>query len=102
LVAYDTVLGGIASDKCEAENVKQVGLINVVRSFPMQVFITDAQYVWRDIGDKVPPETAQNLPFFSKLLSVGEYCGISRAEKQFNRYCRAHFDYWKWKEKQTE
>ena len=50
LVAYDSVHGGVASPDCPAENLKYVGLINVSRSFPVQIYVTDAQYTWRDIG----------------------------------------------------
>jgi hypothetical protein len=75
-------------------------MIRVKRSFPTQLYITDAQYVWRDIGKDVLPETASGLPFFNNLLSDNEYSGISNVEKQFNSYCRKHFNYQKWKERE--
>ena len=98
-VAYDTVNGGVADADCPSEKVKYVGLISVDRSFPMQIYVTDAQYVWRDIGKEVTPNTSPQQPFFANVLGEGEFCGISKAEEQYNRYCREHFNYYNWKER---
>lgn len=98
LVAYDEAEGGVADGECPYHDVKYVGMLLVERSFPMQIYVTDAQYVWRDIGNAVIPETSPSLPFFNTLLGENEYSGISYGDVQYNRYCRAHFDYWKWKD----
>jgi penicillin-binding protein 1A len=97
-VAYDTVEGAVASPDCPPSQIKYVGMLKVERSFPTQVFISDAEYVWRDIGDALP-ETSPALPFFEGTFAPGEYRGISYGETQSNCYCRAHFDYFKWLEK---
>lgn len=102
LVEYDRVEGGIASEICYGADLELVALIKVERSFPMQIYVSDAQYVYRELPKDVMPETSPSLPYFNNLFGEGEYGGISYGEKQFNRYCRAHFDYWKWKEKRTE
>ena len=102
-VLYDTVSGGVVPDgMCPAENLKTVGLIQVKRSFPIQVYVTDAQYVWYALPKDVLPETSPTLPFFYNLLKEEEFCGISRVEAQYNRLCRTHFNYFEWKEKQKE
>ena len=101
-VAYDTVLGGVASEDCPSENIKMVGLIKVIRIFPMQIYVTDAEYVWRDIGKDILPATSPNLTFFANLLGEKEYSGISRTETQYNRYCRAHFNYHNWQKRKEE
>ncbi len=101
-VAYDTVHGGVASEDCPEENIKNVGLINVTRVFPKQIYVTDAEYVWRDIGRDILPSTSPNLPFFANLLGEDEYSGISRADTQYNRYCRAHFNYYNWQKRKEE
>lgn len=98
LVRYDKVEECIASNECNNDDIILVGMIKVNRSFPTQIYITDAQYVWRDIGNKILPETSHGLPFFNNLLSENEYSGITNTEKQFNSYCRKHFNYQKWKE----
>lgn len=91
-VEYDIEFGGVASDECPIEYRKTVGMITVKRDFPIQIYVSDAQYVWRNIGDVVP-ETSVQLPFFNKLLQSGHFCGVSHTEMQFNRFCREHFCY---------
>lgn len=100
LVAYDAVSGGVAFDNCPSESIKLIGLIVVERSFPMQIYITDAQYVWRDIGLDIQPETSPSLPFYNNIFGQNEYGGISKTDIQYNRYCREHFNYFDWKDKQ--
>ena len=101
-VAYDSFSGGVVYDSsCPKGNTEYIGLIKAERSFPVQIYVTDAQYVWKDIAPDVLPETSPNLPFFNNALSDSEYCGISNTEIQYNRLCRTHFDYFKWKDKQN-
>ena len=97
-VRYDTVNGGVALSECPFENTEIVGLITVQRVFPMQIYVSDAQYVWRNIGKDILPESSPELPFFNNILNENEYCGISHGSSQYNRLCRADFDYWKWLE----
>lgn len=100
-VAYDTVFGGVRSvSECGDENCSYVGLIHVVRSFPTQIYVTDAQYVWRELPEAIMPETSPSLAFFNGILKEGEYCGISYGDTQYNRFCRAHFNYQAWKDGQ--
>ena len=99
-VTYDTLNGGVVEAcDCPRENCKTIGLIHVVRSFPMEIYVTDAQYVWRQLPPQIMPQTSPSLPFFYGLLKEGEYCGISKTDLQYNRLCRAHFDYRQWKER---
>ena len=102
LVGYDIICNGVATADCPNENIRQVGLINVTRIFPTQIYISDAEYVWRDIGKITLPETSPSLPFFSNLLNENEYSGISKASIQTNCYCREHFNYFKWKEEKEK
>ena len=97
-VSYDIVNGGVACDDCPSENLKTVGLISVTRVFPMQIYVTDAEYTWRYIGDALP-STSHGLPFYANLLGAEEYSGISKTEAQYNRYCRVDFNYYNWKKK---
>ncbi len=101
LVAYDAVQGGVATEDCQSTDIEYVALIKVERSFPMQIYVSDAQYVKRDLPSGIMPETSPSLPYFNNILGVEEYCGISYGDQQYNRYCRAHFDYWKWKSGQN-
>lgn len=95
-VDYDTEYGGIACPFCDAESVEKVGLIDVKRSFPAQVYIVDAQYVYRRLPEDVMPSSDENKPYFFPLLKSGEYCGISGGSVQYNRYCKEHFNYSGW------
>ncbi len=102
LADYDTVTGGVVIGTCPTENIMKVGLINVERSFPMQIYVSDAQYTWRDIGLYILPETSPFLPFYNNIHGENTYSGISRSEFQYNRACREHFNYFEWKEKQKD
>ncbi|NLW74105.1 MAG: hypothetical protein GX057_04310 [Clostridiales bacterium] len=89
-VDYDIVSGGVACPNCPVENLIKVGMIQVERSFPVQVYVTDAQYVWRRLPPFIEPALNLNQPFFLNLLGPKEYCGISNTTAQFNRYCPLH------------
>lgn len=95
IVKYDTDGGGVACADCEYEGTADVGLINVRRSFPMQIYVTDAQYVCRRLSSDVPIAT-DGSAYFSNALRRNEYCGISNSETQYNRGCEIHLDYAKW------
>ena len=95
---YDNEEGGIATYDCNTDAVEYVGLIQVERSFPMQIYVSDAQYVWRELLRGIMPETSPELPFFNTMAKENEYFGISYGSHQYNRFCRKHFDYYKWKE----
>lgn len=98
-VPYDKN-GGICLDgMCGEDNISYIGMISVKRSFPIQIYITDAQYVWLNLDSGTAPESSPYLPFFNNVLSEVEYCGISDSKYQFNRLCRTHFVYSNWIEK---
>ena len=95
-MGYDKFHGGIADPSCPSHNVTQVGLIQIERHFPMQIYVSDAQYVYRDLPSDVLPGDSDGEPFFINTLPKGDYCGISYTEKQYNRYCHQHFNYLAW------
>lgn len=94
MVSYDESTGGIAHEGCPAESVIQVGLLHVEnRSFPTQVYVKDAQYVYRVLSDDVEPGGWSGEPFFINMLEDGTYCGITYASTQYNSFCWLHFDF---------
>ena len=95
-VKYDSVCQCIADPSCPKENITYVGLIQVERHFPIQVYVSDAQYVWKKLPDTVLPSMSDNEPFFINMITKGDYCGISYTDKQYNRSCSAHFNYVAW------
>ncbi|MBE6633306.1 MAG: hypothetical protein E7620_03065 [Ruminococcaceae bacterium] len=80
----DEVLGGISHGNCP--NERRVSLIRALRQFPMEIFVTDAQYVWRGDPKELPPNPNEKQAYFQ-----GEgmgYVGRSAVEKPFNRSCQ--------------
>ncbi len=85
LVYYDVAGDGVVPSPTEREkrSLTQVGLLLVPwRDFPAQVYVTDAEYVYRPLGD-APPVTGDRA-FFDGLLSDGHYAGKSHDGRPFN------------------
>ena len=80
---------GIAHRGCDREDIARISLIKVERSFPEEVYITDAEFVYRD-GLAEPIGSDESKPYFYPSLPVGEYSGVSGDKKQFNRFCQKH------------
>ncbi len=94
IVNYDKKTEGVASQYCKAENIVQYGLIKVEdRSFPIDVKVTDAQYVYRELPKNVAPSGWWGVSFFANMLKEDEFCGHSGVDKPFNRFCYQHYDY---------
>lgn len=88
IVDYDTVTKGVAGDNCPVGNLARVSLIYVPdRAFPKEIYITDAEYVYRDSVVDIKNE---NYPYFYAELPDGEYAGISKRRRQFNAPCEEH------------
>ncbi|MBQ8175382.1 MAG: transglycosylase domain-containing protein [Clostridia bacterium] len=79
LVEYDEIGGGIATDKCPEDNIKEIGLLQKnERNFPADVFVSDSQYEY------IPTDEEKDLPG-----EVDVHHGTSRASDDgaFNRPC---------------
>lgn len=85
---YDEVCKGISHGFCPAENLKRVALIRVQRSFPMQVLVADAQYVWNGEPTKLSPNTDPSAPYFGN--EKGVFRGISNTKTPFHASCGVH------------
>lgn len=90
LAEYDYDAGGVSVGHCPSSRTTAVGMIQANRSFPIQVYVSDAQYVWKKISGSAAFSADPNIPFFSSVIPGGEYCGISEGETQFNRACPQH------------
>jgi len=75
LTEYNRKSGGIACKDCPEEELESVGLLDITtRDFPMQIYVTDAQYT---------------LPI-KEGLATGHYSGISRIRtRPFNAFCES-------------
>lgn len=97
IVKRDTSTNLIASPNCNPANCVDVALIRVEnRSFPIEIYVEDAQYVYREMPASVKPSGWWGVPFFVNMLGEGEYCGSSYASTPYNAYCYFHCDYRPW------
>ena len=88
---YDCVSKGVATVDCPRQDLVDVALIKVTdRAFPKEIFITDAEFVYRDIVAHTPRPTDQSLPYFYYTISENVFVGKSKREKQFNSNCHSH------------
>ncbi len=94
LVNYDKTTGGVASQYCSEDDITQYGLIKVEnRSFPIEVYVTDAQYVYRELPKNIKPAGWSGDPFFVNMLRKDEFCGRSWVTTPFNHFCYQHYNY---------
>ena len=85
-VNYDSESKGVVINPEENREYSKVSLIkNQSRSFPKEIYITDAEYVYRDVNFPYDIYFGENVPYFYGALKDGEYVGISDKKKQFNR-----------------
>lgn len=90
---YDSVCGAVAVRGCPHEYLEKISLLDISdRSFPCEVIITDAEYVWRKVSDSTPLADSYDVPYFIYELESGEYVGRSKGKKQYNSSCYLHSD----------
>lgn len=91
-VKYCNTGSGIASEYCPDEECKEIALLQVTeRDFPIQVRVTDAQYVYRPLTNGNVVYSKDDGPFFLNEIEEGHYVGITNTSKQYNRYCSVHY-----------
>lgn len=93
LVEYDIICGGVATTFTPQGHIQEVGMLLVEREFPTQIIVSDAQYVYMELGKDVLPSFKENEPFFAPLEDEEKkkYFGISASKKPFNRLSTNHF-----------
>lgn len=90
-VAYDTVGKGVATPLCPLVNLTRVALIRVIdRKFPTEIYVTDAEFVYRDSRGYDTLFSDPARPYFAPSLPSGEYVGVSKKRRQFNTACPSH------------
>ena len=91
LCLYDTESKQIANRNCPSENLLAVALIKAPgRSFPKEIYVTDAEYVYRDISGYAERPGDESLPYFYYDLPPDTHVGITNRKKQFNSGCNLH------------
>ncbi len=91
-VDYDVINGGLATSTCPPENIGKVGLIRINRTFPIQIYISDAQYTVRNADPDRAPIGYPNQPYYAYQQGKAKYFGISQSEMQYNRVCQGHHE----------
>lgn len=91
---YDDESEGIVLDGQPFGYGRRVSLVREEeRDFPMQLIVTDAQYIWRDLHGASPSE-CENGAYFESILPEGHYVGISVVKgRQFNALAHKNDDW---------
>ena len=90
---YDSLTKGMACRGCNDADIVPISLIRCDdRKFPKEIIVTDAEFVYRDMGryDIFPID--YSLPYFQYVIPDGVFVGRSRGKKQFNSGCYLHND----------
>ena len=89
LLDYDKEAKTLASEKCPEENRIRVAFVKgYARSFPCQIHVLDAEFMYRHLPFGASPTLDPTKAFFQNYYEKnGNYIGVSGAEKAHNRYC---------------
>lgn len=91
LCKFDSETKGIACDACPEEKVIYVALLKISdRAFPKEIYVTDAEFVYRDIDRYTPRPQDPEQPYFYYTIPDGTFVGKSKTKKQFNSSCPIH------------
>ena len=92
LVDYDSKTNAVAAEHCPSENIIRVALLKYYnRSFPCEITVTDAQYIYRHLPYGAEPSESENEAFFQDFYeSDGSFIGVAGAKQAKNRYCTEH------------
>ncbi len=91
IVKYCDTGAGVASEYCPASECHDISLLYITdRSFPIQIKITDAQYVYRPLTEGKVVYTG-NGPFFYNEIPKRTYVGRTSSTAHFNKYCSVHY-----------
>ena len=63
---------------------------DLLDSFPKEIYVTDAEYAYRDTSGYLDYPTDNRLPYFYYALPPESYSGLSGDKKQFNSGCNIH------------
>lgn len=94
LVDYDYETGGVVVGNCPKENVIKVGMIQADRVFPIDITVTDAQYIYKPLPSGLEPGLWWGVPFFENIIPDETYVGLTdlKGGRQFNSACYEHYN----------
>ncbi len=88
-VGWCTTGRGIAHAGCPESDVRYYGMLEHMRIFDCDVYVTDGQYTWMPLNGTKPYRSVYQ-PFYRNLLPSGKYPGRTATSRQFNCYCMTH------------
>jgi penicillin-binding protein 1A len=88
VLCYADREGGISHGFCPEQSLQRVGLIRVERHFPMQILVSDGQYVYRGDPRAHPPNPNMGQAYFEGDLQ--DFCGRSHTDLPYNHSCPLH------------
>lgn len=92
LVDRDEKNGGILTPYCPQENAVKVGLLNVMRQFPYNITVTDAEYTGQILPNGYSFKgLTSDLPYYQNMLPIGFYTGVTDSNR-YNSACMTHIN----------
>ena len=104
IVDYDTTTNAYAHEYTLPQNIKKVALIREnTRAFPVQIYVEDAQYVYRDLPIDVRPCGWWGEPYFINAIPEGTYVGTTNLKggRQFNSFSYENYDFSRFEKAET-
>ena len=90
-VYYDVETKAIAHSGCPEDSLIKIALLDIPwRTFPCEVIVADAEYVYRGIENIAPLGEGFDVPYFQHALPPDVYIGKGIKKKQFNHACYLH------------
>ncbi len=90
-VRWDVTTGAVAGPNCPDDYCTTIALVRENnRSFTSSVYVTDAQYILRDLPVGYIYPTSSAVPFFQNLLADGTNAGLADVARPANSYCVEH------------
>lgn len=91
LADRDSKTNGMITPYCPQEDAIKVGLLNVLRQFPYNIYVDDAEYT----GQVLPDDYTFNgidytMCYYQNMLPTGFYTGTHRDSSRYNLACMWH------------
>ncbi len=96
IVNFDATTNAYAHEYSLPENLKPVALIREnTRAFPVQIYVEDAQYVYRELPFDVRPCGWWGEPYFINAIPEGTFVGTTNLKggRQFNSFSYENYNF---------
>lgn len=91
LADRDGNTNGMFTPYCPQENLVKVGLLNVMRQFPYNIYVDDAEYTGQILPDDYSFDGINySVCYYQNLLPTGFYTGTHRDSSRYNLACMWH------------